>query len=168
MPVAQSILCTECREPIPGDAGTLGLCPRCLLRGVMSNGAGDDDHEQLETSDAFEAALPDLDVLGLIGQGGMGRVYQARQRSLDRLVAIKVFPRGLARDPSFVERFGQEARVLGSLSHPHIVTAHAFGQSERDCYLVMEWIAGPSLRELLRTGPLPATIALKIAEQVAD
>jgi serine/threonine protein kinase len=113
-------------------------------------------------------AFPQFDLLELLGQGGMGIVYKARQRSLDRLVAIKVIPADLSDTPNFLERFHREARTLARLNHPHIVAAYDFGQAERRCYFVMEYVAGSNLRQVLRRGPLEPESALAVALQVCD
>jgi tRNA A-37 threonylcarbamoyl transferase component Bud32/HEAT repeat protein len=108
----------------------------------------------------FEAPIPrqirhafaNLEIECLIGQGGMGAVYKARQKSLDRLVAVKIFPRDAFDDPSFAERFAEEARILASLKHPNIVAAYDFGQTDEYFFLVMELVEGRSLRELIAGG----------------
>jgi serine/threonine protein kinase len=166
--------CSECGQGVPTDARTLGLCPRCLMRSALVGGSG---------SAAFRGGLrnfdpPDADDLGgllvglevieLIGRGGMGFVYKARQRSLDRPVAVKLFPREAYEDPSFAERFANEARILANLSHPNIVAAYEFGESSCYCHLVMELIAGQSLRQRIERGPMPQVEAVDIARQVCD
>src|SRR5258706_3473297 len=112
--------------------------------------------------------LVGLEVIELIGRGGMGFVYKARQRSLDRPVAVKLFPREAYEDPSFAERFANEARILANLNHPNIVAAYEFGESSRYCHLVMELIAGQSLRQRIERGPMPQADAVDIAKQVCD
>ena len=180
--MVETLSCSECGNPIGSDTGTFGLCPRCLMGqalGLTPNPSpaavateAESDGPDAATTTAPAPDVPDLEMLDLLGQGGMGTVYKARQRGLDRLVAVKVFPAHLAHDPSFVERFHQEARVLASLSHPNIVTAYGFGRSgdRRDgrLHLVMEYVRGPSLRQVLADGPLPQNLALRIAEQVCD
>jgi serine/threonine protein kinase len=116
----------------------------------------------------LEGEFPDMEILELLGKGGMGVVYKARQRSLDRLTAIKLFPRGLTGDPSFSERFQQEARVLARLSHPHIVAAYEFGQSDRYCYFVMEFVDGITLRQALTHKRIPPGEALGVAHQICE
>ena len=74
-------------------------------------------------------AFPTLEILALIGRGGMGSVYQARQPSLDRLVALKLLAPELSGDPAFAERFAREARTLGKLNHPNIVSIYEHGES---------------------------------------
>jgi hypothetical protein len=116
----------------------------------------------------LEGEFPDMEILELLGQGGMGAVYKARQKSLDRLTAIKIFPRGLTGDPSFTERFHQEARVLARLSHPHIVAAYEFGQSDRYCYFVMEFVDGITLKQALAGKQIPPGEALAVAHQICE
>jgi hypothetical protein len=112
--------------------------------------------------------FPTLEILGLAGQGGMGAVYRARQTKLDRLVALKILPPAVGQDPSFAARFTREARTLARLSHPHVVAIHDFGEIDGLYYLLMEFVDGANLRQLLRAGRLPPEDALKIAAQVCD
>jgi serine/threonine protein kinase len=98
-------------------------------------------------------------ILELIGCGGMGEVYRARDARLARDVAIKVLPEGLARNPAALARFEREARVLASLNHPNIAQIHAV----EDGALVMELVEGESPK-----GPLPFEEAWKIASQIAE
>src|ERR1700733_13081125 len=88
------------------------------------------------------ARIPNLEVLELLGHGGMGAVYKGRQRLLDRTVAIKVMRPDLQNDETFQERFLHEARMLAKLRHPYIVTIFDIGQSEQFSYLVMEYVEG--------------------------
>lgn len=111
--------------------------------------------------------FPELEILQLIGRGGMGAVYQVRQRNLDRIVALKVF---LYRpnDPEFAARFQREARALAKLNHPNIVTVHDFGQRENTHYLVMEYVDGLNLRQLTAEEKLPPEMALQMVPQLCD
>ena len=77
------------------------------------------------------ARFPELEIARLIGRGGMGAVYQARQKNLDRLVALKILPPEMGVEPAFAERFAGEAQAMARLNHPHIVTIHDFGQARR-------------------------------------
>src|SRR5260370_40939252 len=123
--------CPNCRAPLPADAPD-GLCPRCLLGAVPTEGTTP-PAPGLDVPSAAELAalFPQLEILELLGQGGMGAVYKARQPALDRLVALKVLPRAAECDPAFAERFTREARALARLAHPHTVTAHAFAHVAR-------------------------------------
>jgi serine/threonine protein kinase len=94
----------------------------------------------------------------LLGEGGMARVYRARQENLDRYVAIKVLPLHYAADPAFVERFELEARAMAKLSHPNIVAIHDAGEDNGRLFIIMEYVAGGNLKERMRpTLPLPET-----------
>lgn len=112
--------------------------------------------------------MPNLEVLGLIGHGGMGVVYKARQVSLDRLVALKVMRFGSEAGAMFAERFAREARTLARLNHPNIVTVHDFGQAGDLYYLLMEYVDGPNLREALSSGQLTASDALSLLPPVCE
>ena len=104
---------------------------------------------------------PHLVVESLLGVGGMGAVYRARQEHLDRPVALKLMAPALAADPAFTARFQREARVLARLDHPHIVRLHdAGGDDAGRLWLVMELVEGASLRQVLDTGRLSAAEAL--------
>jgi serine/threonine-protein kinase len=104
----------------------------------------------------------------LIAGGGMGAVWRAVDRRLDRPVAVKLLRRGLATDPAFVERFRREARAAAALSHPNVAGVFDYGEHEGEAYIVMELVEGENLAErLAREGPLPWPQALAIAEQVA-
>jgi hypothetical protein len=98
----------------------------------------------------------------------MGAVYKARQVSLDRLVALKVLPPEAGRDPAFAERFNREARALARLSHPNIVAVHEIGQAGEFYYIIMEYIHGVNLRQLMRAGHLQSEQALRIVPQICD
>src|SRR5688572_28090392 len=121
------------------------------------------------TPQELALGFPQLEILELIGRGGMGAVYKARQRALDRIVALKVLPPGVKRDPSFEERFTREARALARVSHPNIVNVYEFGQSaSRLFYFVMEFVDGVNLRQMLRSHQLKPAEALAIVPQICD
>jgi serine/threonine protein kinase len=112
--------------------------------------------------------FPQLEILRLIGQGGMGAVYKARQPALDRFVALKVLPPATAGDPGFAERFNREARALARLNHPNIVAVHDFGKAGTLHYLVMEFVDGANLREVERLGELTPERALAVVPQICE
>ena len=143
--------CPHCDEPLPVD-GPAGVCPACVLRlGLETNAAGFARGKAPEPAE-LAASFPQFEILELVGQGGMGAVYKARQRSLDRLVALKILPLDARADPAFAERFVREARTLAQLNHPNIVTVYDFGKVGGLFYLVMEYVDGVNLREALREG----------------
>jgi tRNA A-37 threonylcarbamoyl transferase component Bud32 len=112
--------------------------------------------------------FPHLEILSLLGQGGMGAVYKARQVKLDRLVALKILPAEWGRDPAFSERFAREARALARLNHPHIVSVHDFGEAGGHFFLLMEFVDGANVRQLLQAGPLEPALALSVIPQICD
>ena len=112
--------------------------------------------------------LPHLDVLELAGQGGMGVVYKARQRELDRLVALKVLLPEPERDPSFAERFAREARALARLHHPNVVTIYDSGRVGDLFFFIMQYVDGKTLREVMSERRLEAREALAIISQICD
>ena len=93
-------------------------------------------------------------ITGMLGAGGMGEVYRARDTRLDRDVAIKVLPDGIARDPERVARFEREAKVLASLSHPNIAAIHGFDDADGSRFLVMEYVDGETLARRLKRAAL--------------
>ncbi|RKH46352.1 serine/threonine-protein kinase [Corallococcus llansteffanensis] len=112
--------------------------------------------------------LPGLELLEVLGRGGMGEVWLARQQSLGRTVAVKVLPPRLAKDAEFVSRFDKEATALAALSHPNIVQIIDRGVEGEHYYFVMEYVEGQSLRHALSgADPLPPQQVLKILLQVA-
>lgn len=107
-------------------------------------------------------------VEGVLGEGGMGQVYRARDAKLGRSVALKVLPEHFAADPERRARFLREARVLAALNHPHIAAIHGFEDSGSVHALVLELVEGPTLADRLVAGPIPLDEALAIAASVID
>ena len=165
--------CPACNSVIPPDAPE-GLCPSCLAaRGLLpppsptKNGGGSFIPPGAEE---LNRIISGYNVLELIGHGGMGAVYKARQHHLDRIVALKLLPLETTEsNPAFAERFKREARAMASLSHPNIVTVHDFGEStEGHLFLVMEYIEGTNLQNIIRAGKITPAEALAIIPQVCD
>ena len=104
----------------------------------------------------------------MIGAGGMGAVYKARQTGLDRLVAIKILPPEVGSDPAFAQRFTREAQALARLGHQHIVPVYDFGIAEGLYYFIMEYVDGANLRHLIKTGELKPAEALEIVPQICE
>jgi serine/threonine protein kinase len=185
-------LCQSCGKPLAADAPR-GLCPACLMKVAMATGsvAGEETKGFQPPSVAELAPLfPQLEILELIGRGGMGAVYKARQKQLDRIVALKILPPGIGDDPAFAERFAREAKALAKLNHPGIVTLYEFGSSRREeahadkseinqslvtsaataklYFFLMEYVDGVNLRQLLATSRVSAREALAIVPQICD
>jgi serine/threonine protein kinase len=112
--------------------------------------------------------LGDFEIVEVAGAGGMGVVYKARQKSLDRVVALKVIRDEIASEPEFRERFLREAKLAASVDHPHVVTVYDVGDADGRLYLVMQWIDGSDLRQLLdASGRLTPKRAISIGTQLA-
>jgi Tol biopolymer transport system component len=109
-----------------------------------------------------------FEILALIGEGGMGRVYRARDTKLKRDVALKTLPDEFSADPDRLARFQREAEALAALSHPHIAGIHELAEAGGSHVLVLELVEGETLADRLRGGPLPIDEALTIAKQIAE
>src|SRR5437867_2488882 len=171
-------ICQHCGKPL-GAKAVQGLCPECFMKvGIGAGTVADtaDDPTLRAKAPRFippapeqlAPRFPQLEILGLIGQGGMGAVYKARQRQLDRLIALKILPAQVSHDPAFAERFMREARALARLNHPNIVAVHDFGQADGFYYFLMEFIDGATLRQVLAEGKLAPREALAIVPQVCE
>src|ERR1035437_1304952 len=122
-------LCQNCQAPLAADAPR-GLCPACLMKVAMATGTVAGEATPGFTPPGIEELarkFPQLEIIELIGRGGMGAVYKARQKELDRIVALKILPPGIGDDAAFAERFAREAKAMARLNHPGIVTLYEFG-----------------------------------------
>ena len=141
----ESPRCPKCGIQLPADAPA-GLCPKCLVQAGFESqpvaASAEPGPTKLTppasgfvppTVEELAPLFPQLEILELLGKGGMGAVYKARQPGLDRLVAVKILPPEISHDPAFTERFQREARALARLSHPHIVAVYDFGQVALEC-----------------------------------
>ena len=191
--------CPQCGTPLPAGA-LAGLCPACLLKqGAADETATGGPSPPFNPPSVSELAplFPQLEILELIGKGGMGAVYKARQKELDRIVALKILPPRIGRDAAFAGRFAREAKALAKLNHPGIVTLYEFGKvdvpgsSGRESapyshqadqsrltsaatkqdglyYFLMEFVDGVNLRQLLHAGRIAPREALAIVPQICD
>jgi tRNA A-37 threonylcarbamoyl transferase component Bud32 len=164
-----------------------GLCPKCLIKiglpsgaevdkavtsgnrgDVFTNGTPAGGFVPPEPSELAKQ-FPQLEILELLGQGGMGAVYKARQKQLDRLVALKILPPEVGRTEAFAERFVREAQSLAKLNHPRIVSVYDFGHTEAGLYyFIMEFVDGTDLRRVIQAGELTAAEALAIIPQICE
>lgn len=169
--------CPRCQSLLAADAPE-GLCPACLMAGGLASApfpsAGSaattpwTDEKRAAVIADLSPHFPQLEIIELLGQGGMGAVYKARQKHLDRLIALKVIPPEAATEPAFAERFAREARALARLNHPNIVTVYDFGQSDGVYFLLMEFVDGLNLRQTMQTGSLSPPEALAIVPHICD
>lgn len=167
-----AINCPRCGAPLAGGI-VEGLCARCL--GALNfdtltriGGAADEELHAVPTVEELAEFFPQLEMLSLIGRGGMGVVYKARQKSLHRHVALKLLAPERAGDPMFARRFASEARSLAALNHPHIVGVHDFGEAGGYFYLLMEFVDGVNLRQLMASRRLSPDEAMRIITPVCD
>lgn len=162
--------CPKCGAAIPPEAPQ-GLCPKCLLAFVsMPTEAAPPVRERPAppSLEQIAAAFPQLEILDLVGQGGMGVVFKARQPRLDRFVALKILPQSLATDSAFAERFTREGRLLARLAHPNIVAVHDFGQAGGYFFLLMEFVDGVNLRQAMQAGRFTPEQALAVVPRVCE
>src|SRR5262245_16669591 len=108
------------------------------------------------------------EITALLGKGGMGEVYRARDTKLKRDVAIKILPDEFSRDPARVSRFQREAEVLASLNHPNIAAIYDLEEAGETRFLVLELVEGETLAERIQRGPIPVEEALDIARHVCE
>ena len=179
-------ICSICGKTIAANAPE-GLCPECVLKAGLGTGvdlgadtpAGAPRARFVPPTVAELAPLfPQLEILELIGHGGMGAVYKARQKELERMVALKILPPGIGEDSAFAERFTREARALARLNHPGIVTLYEFGKVNPIpanpspqpplYYFLMEFVDGVNLRQLLSASRIAPREALAVVPQICD
>jgi serine/threonine protein kinase/sugar lactone lactonase YvrE len=168
-----SRVCPSCQKPLAPDT-PLGLCPECLIKSGFATGTepgttGPGGSRFVAPSvEEVRKLFPHLEVIELIGRGGMGAVYKARQKELDRLVALKILPPGIGDDRAFADRFVREAKALAKLNHSNIVTLYEFDHTDGLFYFMMEFVDGVNLRQLLQAGRLAPREALAIVPQICD
>ena len=162
--------CPKCGVALP-SAATAGLCPRCLMAEAMVPTQTDAEPAEARKPLAPEELaphFPQLDILECLGRGGMGVVYRARQKTLNRFVALKLLAPDRVNEAKFAERFTREAQALAALNHPNIVTIHDFGQAGGFYFLLMEFVDGMNLRQLLRARKFTPEEALAIVPPLCD
>lgn len=168
-----SASCPKCGAEVPTDFARR-LCPKCLLAGAATALASDATlqeqalEEDVPSLDAIREAFPQLEICELIGRGGMGYVFKARQTQLDRLVALKLLTSKLAHSPQFTERFNREGRFLARLNHPNIVSVFDFGRSGEFHFLIMEYVEGLNLRQAMQAGRFSPAEALAIVPRICE
>ena len=177
--MSKSGSCPKCGADLPANAPE-GICPTCLLQAGLSSESVANDSPDLEPTSAMKSGFvppkpeelagqfPQLEILELLGKGGMGAVYKARQLDLDRLVAVKILPPEIGSDPAFAHRFAREARTLAKLSHQNIVSVYDFGKVDGQYYFMMEYVDGANLRHLMESNRIQPEAALAIVPQLCE
>lgn len=169
---SESTQCPQCGAQLPTDAPQ-GLCPRCLaalnfVTETMPPDAAPVAPKPPLTPEELAPHFPQLEIIECLGRGGMGVVYKARQKTLNRLVALKLLAPERADDAKFAARFEKEAQALAALNHPHIVTIHDFGQAGGYFFLLMEFVDGVNLRQAMHAGRFTPEQALAIVPPVCE
>ena len=173
-------ICGKCGAKIFSDAPE-GLCARCVLKNALSPlpdavaGSGEPGHvdEPARASTKSERAtqllgeLGDYELLEEVGRGGQGVVFRARQKSLNRIVALKVINLGQWASKAHLKRFRLEAEAAASLEHPGIVPIHDVGERDGSCYFSMKFIEGGQLDEVAKRKPMPIRDAVELIAKVA-
>ena len=158
------------QDPMDRPDALGGLNPA----GLLQQGAAEDTIFERSPSftpptlEEMARIFPQFEMLGMIGQGGMGAVYKVRQRALDRVAALKILPPAIGEQPGFSQSFTREAKSLAKLNHPGIVTLYEFGREQDLYYFLMEYVDGMNLRQLLQKERISPREAMAIVPQICD
>lgn len=175
--MTESVICEQCGAEFHPDDSFRRSCPVCLFAQAVSEGASPGTVVATAPGGVCDAApmirelapcFEQLEILELVGTGGMSFVYRARHKSLKRDVALKILPEEVAASPGGVERFQREARMLARLKHPNIVDVYDAGKVGRWYYLLMEFVDGPNLRQLIGEFPLPVDEVRKMLPMLCE
>lgn len=170
--MTETMKCDRCGQTFESSRFLRSQCPACLFAQALPDDVDcaptlGGRFEPPKISD-LAPLFPQLLIHELAGCGGMSAVYRASQTQLGRDVALKILPQEIAASYGGLERFQREARTLARLNHPNIVQVYDAGQAGPWCYIVMEFVAGPNLRQILGDTHLPSTEVLRIAGAVCD
>ena len=162
---SQTSTCSRCQSPL-SDELSQSLCPRCVMAMNLAEPTLENASLTAPTIEELAPSFPQLELLSLLGRGGMGIVYLARQPQLDRTVALKILAPECSDDPRFAERFQREAISLAKIDHPNIVTIFDTGVSDGHYYLLMEYVEGLNLREAMAGEKMAPAEALAIVPEI--
>src|SRR5262245_34279186 len=174
-------ICRKCGSKIFSDAPE-GLCGRCVLKAALGDfaaapaaGGGDPGHVDKPAREGTKAThaaellgeLGDYELLEEVGRGGQGVVFRARQKTLNRTVALKVISLGQWASKAHIKRFRLEAEAAVKLEHPGIVPIHEVGERDGSCYFSMKFVEGGQLDEVAKRKPMPIRDAVELIAKVA-
>ena len=171
----RSAKCPQCgsRMELEAQTGEFIACPQCQAHLTVNvHKTGERDHTKKPAAPPdplIGKTLCEFEILALLGRGGMGAVYRAKDTKLDRQVAVKVLAPQYARDPKFVQRFEREARAAAAVNHTHIIQIHSVGEHGGHRYIAMELVEGLTLADVLRAdGAMPVKRAMGVMKQLAS
>jgi len=168
MTEAQMLECLEAQTQAAGLGVTARLSQIAVNKGYLSPERAKGVAQTMDLASTPMRKFGNYEILGKVGQGGMGVVYKARQVSLDRTVALKLLPAELSRNREYLDRFARESRAVAKLNHTNIIQVHDAGEIEGRHYFAMEFVDGESVGDLIeREGPLPEGRAIDITIQMA-
>ena len=162
--------CPRCGAEVDSAIAS-GICPSCLLKQAALGTAADSIPATPWTPPSVEDIADEFDqleIMELIGHGGMGAVYKAKQKSLGRLVALKILAPQHADNPDFADRFSREGKILAEVNHPSIVTVHDFGRAGDFYFLLMEYVDGVNLRQAMTAGRLTPKQGLAVVPPICE
>jgi serine/threonine protein kinase len=161
--MSNKLTCMHCGAPLDPD----GVCPRCEFNLALEPGFSAIDSAAVSPDSSLKQ-FGDYELLQELGHGGMGVVYKARQKKLNRTVALKMLLLGQFSSEQSVKRFEREAQAAAALHHPNIVSIYDVGEIEGQHYFTMEYVEGHSLASVLRDGPLPPREAAQYCRSIAE
>jgi hypothetical protein len=164
--MAEHPTCPRCGARLTRDESASGACPRCLLRAGMQSSASGPRRAPPPSLTELAPHFPRLELLELVGEGGMGAVYKARDLQLGRLVALKILILDAPGDARWSERFAREARAMARLAHPNIAAVYEHGAAGPWSYLAMEYVDGANLRAILRSRAVEPADALRWVSEI--
>ncbi|MHC4404536.1 MAG: serine/threonine-protein kinase [Planctomycetota bacterium] len=174
--MSEVLSCPDCGFEYRPKESLKGLCPRCLMvqlaaeepEATVAHPPGAGHGFQPPKIEELAPHFPKLEILELLGHGGMSAVYKARQKTLDRVVALKILPQEVAEIAGGAERFARETRTLARLSHPSIVMLYDAGKAGPWCFCLMEFVEGPNLRQFLGDSSLSPGEVLRLIPDICD